>query len=66
METFIVLLKLEMIGVFTEFINQINTFNGEDEPSISYDGEKFIFKAGSPDGKEQVALITRQQLKTEY
>ncbi len=28
-----------------EFINQINTFNGEDEPSISYDGEKIYFQS---------------------
>ena len=28
-----------------EFMNQINTFNGEDEPSISYDGEKIYFQS---------------------
>jgi outer membrane protein OmpA-like peptidoglycan-associated protein len=28
-----------------EFVSQINTFNGEDEPSVSYDGEKIFFQS---------------------
>ena len=28
-----------------EYVNQINTENGEDEPSVSYDGEKIYFQS---------------------
>ena len=29
----------------TEFVSQINTYSGEDEPSVSYDGEKIYFQS---------------------
>ena len=28
-----------------EFVSEINTYNGEDEPSASYDGEKIYFQS---------------------
>jgi outer membrane protein OmpA-like peptidoglycan-associated protein len=28
-----------------EFVSEINTYNGEDEPSVSYDGEKIYFQS---------------------
>ena len=51
-----------------EFVSEINTYNGEDEPSVSYDGEKIYFQSWKDNwegtgGPYYEAIIDNRQLK---
>lgn len=51
-----------------EFVSQINTYSGEDEPSVSYDGEKIYFQSWKDNwegtgGPYYEAIIVNNQLK---